>query len=250
MAQPSQTWTGWMPWLRGPLGRGSREAVFISVSALALYLGLALFSYHPGDPSWSHSAHVESIANRGGVVGAWLADILLYLFGIMAYLFPFMVAYAGWMVSRSSRRLRDSSEGIHWTTRVAGGIATLGAGCALATLHYHGYTGLPVDAGGIAGNLLGGSLAEAFSPLGATVFLLALFLTGFTLFTGLSWLTVMDLIGGFTLNALGLVAGVVRRSGSLLQAYRARHKRARSAARRRCARAAGRLPESSRPFRR
>ena len=226
MAQVSQSWTGWMPWLRGPLGRGSREAVFIIVSALALYLGLSLFTYHPGDPSWSHSGHVESIANRGGVVGAWLADVLLYLFGVMAYLFPFMVAYAGWMASRSGRDHRDSSEGMHWLTRVAGGVATLGAGCALATLHYHAYTGLPLDAGGIVGNLLGRNLAGAFSPLGATVFLLALFLTGFTLFTGLSWLTVMDLTGRFTLNALGLVAGAARRSGSLLEGHRTRRKRA------------------------
>ena len=226
MAQVSQVWTDWMPWLRGPLGRGSREAVFIIVSALALYLGLSLFTYHPGDPSWSHSGHVESIANRGGVVGAWLADILFYLFGVMAYLFPFMVAHAGWMASRSGRDHRDSSEGIHWMTRGAGGIATLGAGCALATLHYHGLTGLPLDAGGVVGNLLGGNLAGAFSPLGATVFLLALFLTGFTLFTGLSWLTVMDLTGRFTLNALSFVADAARRSASRLEGHRARRKRA------------------------
>ena len=226
MAQVSQTWTGWMPRLRGPLGRGSREAVFIIVSALALYLGLSLFTYHPGDPSWSHSGYVESIANRGGVVGAWLADFLLYLFGVMAYLFPFMVAHAGWMASRSGRNHRDSSEGVHGMTRAAGGIATLGAGCALATLHYHGLTGLPLDAGGVVGNLLGRNLAGAFSPLGATVFLLALFLTGFTLFTGLSWLTVMDLIGRFTLNALSFVADAARRSASRLEGYRARRKRA------------------------
>ena len=225
MAQASQIWSDWMPWLRGPLGRGSREALFIIVSALAFYLALSLFTYHPGDPSWSHSGHVDGIANRGGVVGAWLADVLLWLFGAFAYLFPFMLAHAGWTASRSGRSHKGSSNGIHWTTRAAGGIATLGAGCALASLHYHGYTGLPLDAGGIVGRLLGGNLAGAFSPLGATVFLLALFLTGFTLFTGLSWLTVMDLTGRFTLNALGFVAEAGRRSLSRLEAHRARRKR-------------------------
>ena len=226
MAQVSQTWTDWMPWLRGPLGRGSREAMFIIVSALALYLGLSLFTYHPADPSWSHSGPVESIANRGGVVGAWLADVLLHLFGVMAYLFPFMAAHAGWMASGGGRNRPDSAEGIHWVMRGAGGIATLGAGCALATLHYHGYTGLPLDAGGIVGNLLGRNLAGAFSPLGATVFLLALFLTGFTLFTGLSWLTVMDLTGRFTLNVLSFLMDTGRRTASLLKDHRSRRKRA------------------------
>ena len=226
MAQVSRMWTGWMPWLRGPRTRGSREGVLIIVSALALYLALSLFTYHPGDPSWSHSGHVEHIANRGGVVGAWLADILLYLFGFMAYLFPFMLAHAGWLSIRGDDRRQDPEDGIHWMTRGAGGIATLGAGCALATLHYHGYTGLPLDGGGIVGNLLGGALAGAFSPLGATVFLLALFLTGFTLFTGLSWLTVMDVTGRFTLEAFSHLSIVARRGGALVERYRARRKRA------------------------
>ena len=225
MAQVSQIWTDWMPWFRGPLGRGSREGVLIIVSALAFYLGLSLFSYHPGDPSWSHSGHVESIVNRGGVVGAWLADVLLYLFGVMAYLFPFMAAHSGWMAYRIGRSRREPADGVHWVGRGAGGIATLGAGCALATLHYHGFTGLPLDAGGIVGNLLGGNLAGAFSPLGATVFLLALFLTGFTLFTGLSWLTVMDLTGRCTLGALGRLADAGRWAAGLVESHRARRKR-------------------------
>ncbi len=256
MAQVSQVWTGWMPWLRGPRGRGSREAVFIIISALALYLGLSLFTYHPGDPSWSHTGHVEGIANRGGVVGAWLADVLLYLFGVMAYLFPFMLAQAGWMASRNARKDRDASQGAHWMTRAAGSVATLGAGCALATLHYHGHTGLPMDSGGIVGVLLGGNLAGAFSPLGATVFLLALFLTGFTLFTGLSWLTVMDVTGRFTLNMFDLVADAARRGASLLEEYRARRKRAakRSAekvrqSRRKAPRIAPRVPRVARSVR-
>ena len=226
MAQVSQSWMDWVPRLRGPLGRGSREGVLIFFSALALYLGLSLFTYHPGDPSWSHSGHVESIANRGGVVGAWLADILLYLFGFLAYLFPFMVAHWGWIAIRSGGKGRDAADGMHWLARAAGGIATLGAGCALATLHYHGYTDLPLAGGGIVGDLLGGSLAGAFSPLGATVFLLALLLTGFTLVTGVSWLTVMDVTGRLTLDAFGALAVAGRWIGAAIDSRRAKRRRA------------------------
>ena len=226
MAQVSHFLTGWMPWFRGPQGRGSREILLIVAAALALYLALALFTHHPGDPSWSHGRHVESVVNRGGVVGAWLADILLYLFGFMAYLFPFMVAGAGWLAVRNADRRRDTADGVHWIARGAGGIATLGAGCAMATLHHHGSTTLPLDGGGIVGYLLGGNLADAFSPLGATVFLLALFLAGFTLFTGLSWLTVMDFTGRFTLRALSRLLLVARWCDNLVEGHRARRKRA------------------------
>ena len=225
MTQVSQSWTDWVPRLRGTLGRGSKEGVLIFFSAIALYLGLSLFTYHPGDPSWSHSGHVESIANRGGVVGAWLADVLLYLFGFMAYLFPFMVAHWGWIAIRSGSKRRDPTDGMHWVTRASGGIATLGAGCAMATLHYHGYTELPLNGGGIVGDLLGRNLAGAFSPLGATVFLLALFLTGFTLVTGLSWLTVMDLTGRLTLDAFSRLSIAFRWISSAVDSHRARRKR-------------------------
>ena len=226
MALVSQILTDWWPWFRRPLGRGSREGVFIIVSALALYLGLSLFTYHPGDPGWSHSGHVESIANRGGVVGAWLADLLFHLFGVMVYLFPFMLGYAGWLAGRGGRSRRKAEEGISWVARWTGGLSTLGAGCALATLHFHAHAGLPLDAGGITGDLLGQSLAGAFSPLGATLFLLALFLTGFTLFTGLSWLTVMDVTGRFTLNALSVGADAGRRAARRVEEWRARRKKA------------------------
>ena len=226
MAQVSQRWTDWVPRFRGPSGRGSREGVLIFFSALALYLGLSLFTYHPGDPSWSHSGHVESVANRGGIVGAWLADVLLYLFGFLAYLFPFMVAHWGWIAIRSAGKRRDAADGMHWVARAAGGIATLGAGCALATLHYHGYTDLPLAGGGIVGDLLGRSLAGAFSPLGATVFLLALFLTGFTLVTGLSWLTVMDVTGRLTLDAFSALTAAGRWIVAAIDSRRAKRRRA------------------------
>ena len=212
-------------WLRGPLGRGSREGALIVISALALYLGLALISYDQADPGWSHSGPVDQVRNQGGVVGAWLSDVFLYLFGYMAYLFPLMVAHGGWVIYRGLRNTEHPADIYYWATRGAGFVVTLATGCGLATLHRQAHGALPLDAGGIFGNLIGDNLANAFSPLGATVFLLALFLTGFTLFTGLSWLTVMDTTGRYTLLVVSYFHALVRRGRDLYHGYRARKAR-------------------------
>ena len=87
------------------LNRRLREGALIVVGTVALYLILSLITYTPSDPGWSYSGTVERIANRGGVVGAWIADVLLYLFGYLAYLFPFMVAYTGWLLYRDQVKL-------------------------------------------------------------------------------------------------------------------------------------------------
>ena len=91
----------------GPLGRGSREGALIVLSAVALYLAISMASYAPSDPGWSHSGDVERVVNKGGVVGAWLADVLLYLFGYLAYLFPLGIAYFGWLAYRGPREALD-----------------------------------------------------------------------------------------------------------------------------------------------
>jgi len=180
-----------------------REGLLIIAAAVAIYLLLSLASFAPGDPGWSHSGPVSRVVNSGGIVGAWLADVLLYLFGYLAYLFPVMLASAGWMLFRGRLRLvRDDLWG--WGIRGFGFILTLAAGCGLATLHFRPGP-LPLDAGGVLGNLVGGGLADLLSPLGSTLLLLALFLAGLTLFTGISWLTVMDLTGRYTLKLLGLL---------------------------------------------
>ena len=225
MTEISQPRTAWTSWFRRPLAGGAREGVLIVVSAIALYLGLALATYHPRDPGWSRSGHVEHILNQGGVAGAWLADVLLHLFGYMAYLFPVTIACAGWLIFRGLDHREEAPDLIHWMTRGAGCIVTLGAGCGLATLHHHGSTGLPLDAGGIIGHLLGQNLAHTFNPIGATVFLLALFLTGFTLFTGMSWLAMMDLTGRITLAGVCRSMVAVRRGRELVESCRARWKR-------------------------
>ena len=154
----------------------------------------------PADPGWSNAGQVERIANQGGVAGAWIADVLLYLFGFMAYLFPVMIGYAGmaglsWPEGDIGRARRPSRH--HSRRRMRGG-GVRGVRPRDPALPRRSAT-FPVDAGGIIGTVVGSGLAGVVNPVGGTLFLLALFLTGVTLFTGLSWLDVMDVTGRYTI---------------------------------------------------
>ncbi len=188
-------------------------------SAVALYFAIALASYHPSDPGWSHSGHVDQVINQGGRVGAWFADVFLYLFGYMAYLFPIMVAYSGWLLFHGNAAGTKGADLNHLAVRAAGFVLTLATGCGLATLHFRQGGALPLDAGGILGNLVGNNLIEVFSPLGGTLLLLALFLAGVTLFTNLSWLLLMDTVGRYTLRLFAFLFGLWK---SAREYYRAR----------------------------
>jgi S-DNA-T family DNA segregation ATPase FtsK/SpoIIIE len=159
-------------------------------------------------------------------VGAWFADIAFSLFGAPALLFPAMILLAGWIVftARSSPGPVDRRMLV---TRLSGFALTLATSCALATLHF-GAHGLPQTAGGAFGELLGNGFAAGLGSLGATLLLLASWLAGVSLFTGLSWLAVMDQVGR-------LIFDGVDRSRALFIEFRARTvvRRVRSAAGRR-----------------
>jgi S-DNA-T family DNA segregation ATPase FtsK/SpoIIIE len=217
-----------MAW-RAPLARGTREGVLILVSTAAVYLLLSLASYSPDDPGWSHTGRATSVLNQGGVVGAWFADVLLYLFGYMAFLFPVVVAYAGWMLTRNpagkAGNRGDLLDGLHLSGRAIGFVLILSAGCGLATLHYQAGISLPLDAGGVLGAVVGNGLHAILSGLGATLLLLALFLSGFSLFTGLSWLTIIDATGYWTLWLFSRMAAGARRLSEYRLARLARRQR-------------------------
>jgi S-DNA-T family DNA segregation ATPase FtsK/SpoIIIE len=183
------------------LSRGLREGALYLFGAVACYLLIALATYHPSDPGWSRSGLSQQVSNVGGRAGAWFADLFLYVFGYMAYLFPIMVAYAGWLLFRWSGA--PDARPLHLVLRTVGFVLTLASGASLAFLHFGpGATPLPLHAGGVIGAVVGGGLADIFSFVGATIFLLALFLTGVTLFTGLSWLRLSDATGTATLRFL------------------------------------------------
>lgn len=177
-----------------------REAALLLLMAVAGYLLLSLFTYDPADPGWSHARPVDQPSNAGGIVGAYWADLSLFLFGYLAYLFPILLGLLATLIYRWQRR--DGR--VHWGiigVRVAGFFLTLLSGAALAWLHIEPVAGIvPLSSGGVLGNLVGSQVEQAFSFAGATMLALAVFLAGVTLFTGLSWIALMDTLGRFALS--------------------------------------------------
>ncbi|RKZ41544.1 MAG: cell division protein FtsK, partial [Gammaproteobacteria bacterium] len=152
------------------------------------------------DPGISHSGPVEEIKNQGGIVGALFADLFFYLFGFFAYLFPPMVGYMGWIIYQGHHH-DILAEPKSLIVPGIGFVLTLSAGCGLAIVHFMAESALlPTHAGGILGLWVGNGLVAIVDRLGATLILLAVFFTGVTLLTGLSWLKLMDTLGYYTLN--------------------------------------------------
>ncbi|MFZ5593126.1 MAG: DNA translocase FtsK [Pseudomonadota bacterium] len=199
MAQATRKKQGRTP-LIGQVTRGVREGALLVLGAIAIYLLVSLVTYHPADPGWSHTGLTDRVENSGGVAGAWFSDLFLYVFGYFAYLFPVMVGVGGWLLYRE--REAGSAEALqHLGLRAAGFVLTMTAGSGLATLRFSAdASALPLNSGGILGDVVSKALAGSFSAVGATLFLLALFLAGVTLFTGLSWFRLMDATGRLTLQ--------------------------------------------------
>ena len=191
----------------GVVQRGLREAFLILFGALGLYLLVALASYDITDPAWSHSTTSNSINNLGGAFGAWFADVMLFLFGYLAFLLPLSVILAGWLIYRGGRTPKQASLPGQGLLRLLGFVLTLASGTALLALHWQLPAGvLPADAGGLLGTVVADRLAAWFNVVGATLFSLALLLVGISLFSGLSWLKVMDLVGRTCVRLVTAVA--------------------------------------------
>jgi len=206
------------------LGRGLREVGLWMLVFGALYLLLALGTYSPQDPGWSYVGPATAVHNTGGPVGAWFADVFLYLFGWFAYLLPLMVASSAVLLFR--RRSTLLSENVHiLALRWVGFVLTLAAGTALVDLYQLPGPNFPAGPGGVLGQFLDTTLVAALSFTGASLLLLALFLGGFTLFTGLSWLTVMEFLGSWTLKGLGFAGKRLLRLRERLVLRRSRQER-------------------------
>jgi DNA segregation ATPase FtsK/SpoIIIE, S-DNA-T family len=179
--------------------RALREALFWLAAALALVLFIALASFDPGDRSFAYTGEPGQVSNLIGPLGAWLASALYMLFGWPAFLFPVAIAFSAWVGLK--RVPGDPGQGRSTIAlRVTGLVAALATSCGLATLHFSPGV-LPAGAGGILGSLVGEGLAGVASLLGATLVLLALWFASVQLYTGVSWLTVMDWIGHRVLGA-------------------------------------------------
>ena len=198
----------------------------IVLVAIALVILIALLSYDPADPGWSHTGRSGPISNKGGLVGAWLADVLLYLFGYSAYLLPFMIASIGWLLYQGhlaqGRKGLLSFDYFHLFTRSTGFLLIIIMGCGLAWIHLEGGMDLPHRAGGIVGDVVGREVIAMLGLLGGTLLMIGLFLTGVTLSTGLSWLWLMDTTGRYTLD---LFSNVQQLSANIFKRRRPRLKR-------------------------
>lgn len=210
----------------GAVGFRLREAALILALALAAYLLLSLLTYQPTDPGWSTTGTDDLIKNRGGIVGAWLADALLYGFGLPAYLSPLMLAFSGWLLFSWGRRA-DAEDALYfWVLKISGLIIALAAASGLSALSLANYAELlPLGAGGVLGEVVGHSFEAVFGASGTSLLLLALLLVGVTLFTGLSWLMVMDRLGALAIQLGVIVSRWVRELKSRLQAQRTRQQR-------------------------
>jgi len=174
-----------------------RESWWLALVALALYLALILFTFDKSDPGWSHSASVERIMNSGGRIGAWLADVLLYLFGLSAW---WWVALCAFIVRWSFRRIEHVAPADRRSYFVAatGFAILLVASASLEAMRFYSLKAtLPLAPGGILGTALSGWLSSALGFTGATLALLALIAIGLSLFTGISWIAFLERLGAW-----------------------------------------------------
>ncbi len=182
--------------------RRLQESAFIVSILLAVYLLVCLVTYHPLDPGPFQPAAAERVENIGGQLGAWLARFFLFGFGYVAYLLPLLVVYAGWRIYADAED-QDEEGWFVWVARLSGLVLFLLATTGLANLHVHVLAEvMPAGGGGVIGDLVADPLVSTTRMLGATLFLFAFMLVGITLYTGLSWFWVMDVIGKAALDTM------------------------------------------------
>jgi len=183
-----------------------KEGGFIFLIALAIFLFISLWSYSPDDPGWTHAREVSEIQNASGRAGAWFASYFLHLFGYLAFLFPFMVIYSGYLLFRERKNTLPNSF-VFWSFRLFGLLFTLLLGAAISSQHFaEPEMANAYYSGGILGKLIADLLVSWFNPIGATLLMLAAFFASMTLFTGISWFQLMDWTGKLTLDGIGWIS--------------------------------------------
>jgi len=166
--------------------------------AFAFFILLALVSFHPADPSWSQAGLQSSVHNWVGSIGAWLADILFFTFGFIAYIFPFTAAFAGWFMFQQRKSITEFDY-LTIGLRIMGLLLALAGAAGIASLNFNDL--FYFSAGGMLGDVISASLLPYLNFAGTILLLLSLFCTGFTLLSGISWVTVVDKLGALTLSA-------------------------------------------------
>ena len=184
--------------------RGLREIALLGFFAVALFFLIALITFSNEDAGWTHSGAVQTVTNACGVFGAWLADFTLSFFGLIAYLFPVIISWHGYLFySQAKQRQQKMTIALQWL----GSIATIVSGAALLYLYVLRVgVELPGSTGGILGQETGDAVLILFGNSGATLFLIVLLLSGITLATDLSWVAFIDLIGKYTVFVCRVVS--------------------------------------------
>ncbi|QJR82680.1 DUF87 domain-containing protein [Alteromonas pelagimontana] len=172
------------------------EAGMIVACVFAFFLLFALASFHPGDPGWSQAGLQLDVHNWVGATGAWVADLLLFSFGYLAYLLPFCCAFIGWF---SFQHIKNIEEFDYLTIglRLIGGLLLALGATGIASVNFNDLFNF--SAGGFVGDIISSALIPYFNTAGTILLLLCFFCTGFTLLTGISWLTIIDWMGNITL---------------------------------------------------
>ncbi|HHZ9327567.1 TPA: DNA translocase FtsK [Escherichia coli] len=189
-------------------GRRLLEALLILIVLFAVWLMAALLSFNPSDPSWSQTAWHEPIHNLGGMPGAWLADTLFFIFGVMAYTIPVIIVGGCWFAWRH----QSSDEYIDYfavSLRIIGVLALILTSCGLAAINADDIWYFA--SGGVIGSLLSTTLQPLLHSSGGTIVLLCVWAAGLTLFTGWSWVTIAEKLGGWILNILTFASNRTRR---------------------------------------
>lgn len=176
------------------MGHRIREGLLIISAATALFLLVAFVSYHSSDPGWLGTGSKNNIANWGGRVGAFLSDVFLSLFGYIAYLFPPLMVFAAW-VGVHAKPGEEEVEASELIFKGLGFLLIIISCCGLANFGLQHVDHLPTTAGGIFGDVISANLTHTFNPIGSLLLLITTFLCGITLFTGFSWLGLIDIIG-------------------------------------------------------
>ncbi len=189
-----------------------RDLALIAIAPLLLFLLASLVTYSPADPGWSQTGSVTApIQNACGRVGAWIADVLLYLTGYVAFLLPVVLGAIAWIALFGMDTDGDGEADLGPALRLVGMVGFLVSATGLLTLRVSGSNDLSAGSGGVLGRLVGNSLDTLFGALGANLFLISLLLISVTLATGLSWLAVMDRVGAWVLALPGLLGRGARR---------------------------------------
>ncbi|HIA1124904.1 TPA: DNA translocase FtsK [Salmonella enterica subsp. enterica serovar Muenchen] len=189
-------------------GRRLLEALLILIALFTVWLMAALLSFNPSDPSWSQTAWHEPIHNLGGAPGAWLADTLFFIFGVMAYTIPVIIVGGCWFAWRH-QSTDDYIDYFAVSLRLIGVLALILTSCGLAAINADDIWYFA--SGGVIGSLLSTTLQPLLHSSGGTIMLLCIWAAGLTLFTGWSWVSIAEKLGGWLLNILTFASNRTRR---------------------------------------